>query len=62
MMFLTMSVMPLAPLLGAWALTLGARPAVELLVTSTVGTAPIPTLSRPLRSVPGPPGGRSSRL
>jgi hypothetical protein len=53
--FLSMSVMPLAPLLGAWLLTqLGGRPAVILLIAVTSGTALIPTLSRSMRSVPRP--------
>lgn len=53
--FLTMSIMPLAPALGAFALTeLGGRAAVAALIVVTSGTALIPTLSRSMRSVPRP--------
>jgi predicted MFS family arabinose efflux permease len=55
MTFLTMSIMPLAPVLGAWVLTtLGGRPAIITLIVVTSGTALIPTLSRSMRSVPRP--------
>jgi len=55
MTFVSMGVMPLAPLLGAWMLTdLGGTWAVALLVLATALGALIPTLSRTIRSVPRP--------
>lgn len=53
--FVSMSVMPFAPLLGGLALTaLGGRGAVALLVLGTAVGALVPTLSRSIRSVPRP--------
>jgi predicted MFS family arabinose efflux permease len=55
MAFVSMGVMPLAPLLGGWMLTdLGGPRAVALLVLATALGALIPTLSRTIRSVPRP--------
>ncbi len=55
MAFVSMGVMPLAPLLGGWMLTgLGGGRAVALLVLATALGALIPTLSRTIRSVPRP--------
>ncbi len=55
MAFVSMSVMPLAPLLGGWLLSdLGGSRAVALLVVGTGLGALIPTLSRTIRSVPRP--------
>jgi hypothetical protein len=55
MTFVSMGVMPLAPLLGGWMLTdLGGTRAVALLVLATALGALIPTLSHTIRSVPRP--------
>ena len=55
MAFVSMSVMPLAPLLGGWLLSdLGGRRAIALLVLATGLGALVPTLSRTIRSVPRP--------
>jgi MFS family permease len=53
--FVSMGVMPFAPLLGGLALTwLGGSGAVALLVIGTALGALVPTLSRSIRSVPRP--------
>jgi predicted MFS family arabinose efflux permease len=53
--FVSMGVMPFAPLLGGLLLTgLGGSGAVAVLVIATAVGATIPTLSRPIRSVPRP--------
>jgi MFS family permease len=53
--FVSMGVMPFAPLVGGVALTwLGGSGAVALLVVATAVGALIPTLSRTIRSVPRP--------
>jgi MFS family permease len=55
MMFVSMGVMPFAPLLGGFALaTLGGTGAVALLVAASAVAALIPTTSRSIRSVPRP--------
>jgi MFS family permease len=55
MQFTSMSVMPLAPLMGAWLLTwLGGDRAVLVLVVLTLFVALAATLSRSIRSVPRP--------
>jgi MFS family permease len=55
MQFTSMSVMPLAPLMGAWLLTwLGGDRAVLVLVVLTLLVALAATLSRSIRSVPRP--------
>jgi MFS family permease len=55
MQFTSMSVMPLAPLMGAWLLTwLGGDRAVLVLVALTLLVALAATLSRSIRSVPRP--------
>jgi MFS family permease len=55
MAFVSMGVMPLAPLLGGWMLTdLGGTRAIALLVVATGLGALVPTLSRTIRSVPRP--------
>jgi MFS family permease len=55
MTFVSMGVMPLAPLLGGWLLSdLGGSIAIALLVVGTGIGALIPTLSRTIRSVPRP--------
>jgi hypothetical protein len=55
MTFVSMGVMPFAPLLGGWMLThLGGSSAIALLVVGTGLGALIPTLSRTIRSVPRP--------
>jgi predicted MFS family arabinose efflux permease len=55
MSFVSMGVMPFAPLLGGWLLTdLGGSGAVAVLVAVTALGALIPTLSRHIRSVPRP--------
>ena len=55
MTFVSMGVMPFAPLVGGWMLThLGGSEAVALLVIGTACGALIPTLSRTIRSVPRP--------
>ena len=52
---MTMGVMPLAPVLGGVLLgTLGGPAAIGALVGASALTALIPTLSRAMRSVPGP--------
>jgi MFS family permease len=53
--FVSMGVMPFAPLLGGWLLTtLDGSRAVAVLVAATALGALVPTLSRPIRSVPRP--------
>ncbi|SDF92074.1 MFS transporter [Klenkia brasiliensis] len=53
--FLSMAVMPLAPLLGGLALEhLGGRGATVVLLVALLGTALVVTLSREVRSVPVP--------
>jgi MFS family permease len=53
--FVSMGVMPLAPLLGGWMLAhLGGGRAIALLVVATALGALVPTLSRTIRSVPRP--------
>jgi MFS family permease len=53
--FVSMGVMPFAPLLGGWLLTdLGGTGAVAGLVAATALGALVPTLSRHIRSVPRP--------
>jgi MFS family permease len=55
MMFVSIGVMPFAPLLGGFALaTLGGTGAVALLVAASAVGALIPTTSRSIRSVPRP--------
>jgi MFS family permease len=55
MMFVSMGVMPFAPLLGGAALSrLGGTAAIAALVVATALGALIPTVSRSIRSVPGP--------
>ena len=55
MTFVSMGVMPFAPLVGGWMLTtLGGDRAIGLLVVGTALGALIPTLSRTIRSVPRP--------
>ena len=55
MAFVSMGVMPFAPLLGGFALAaLGGTGAVTLLVAGAAVSALVPTLSRSVRSVPRP--------
>jgi predicted MFS family arabinose efflux permease len=55
MSFVSMGVMPFAPLLGGWLLAdLGGSRAVAVLVAVTALGALVPTLSRHIRSVPRP--------
>jgi MFS family permease len=55
MMFVSMGVMPFAPILGGFALArLGGTDAVALLVAGSALGALVPTLSRSIRSVPRP--------
>ena len=55
MTFVSMGVMPFAPLLGGWMLSdLGGSLAIALLVFATALGALVPTLSRTIRSVPRP--------
>lgn len=55
MSFVSLGVMPLAPLVGGWLLTaLGGAGAVTVLVIATGLGALVPTLSRHIRSVPRP--------
>jgi MFS family permease len=55
MTFVSMSVMPFAPLLGGMALTtLGGSGAIAVLVAAAALSALVPTLSRSIRSVPRP--------
>jgi hypothetical protein len=55
MQFVSMSIMPLAPVLAGLLLsTLGGGPAVAVLVTLNALVALIPTLSRSVREVPAP--------
>jgi hypothetical protein len=55
MTFVSMSVMPLAPVLGGLMLArLGGTASVAALVVATACGAMIPTLSRTIRSVPRP--------
>jgi MFS family permease len=55
MAFVSMGVMPFAPLVGGWMLSdLGGSPAIALLVCATAIGALVPTLSRTIRSVPRP--------
>jgi hypothetical protein len=60
MAFVSMGVMPLAPLLGGWMLSdLGGTRAIAVLVVATGLGALVPTLSRTIRSVPRPAHWRS---
>ena len=53
--FVSMSIMPLAPMLAGGLLAgLGGRPAIAVLGALTAGVALIPTLSRSIRAVPRP--------
>ncbi len=55
MAFVSMGVMPFAPLVGGWMLSdLGGSLAIALLVCATALAALVPTLSRTIRSVPRP--------
>ena len=55
MTFVSMGVMPFAPMVGGWMLThLGGSEAIALLVLGTACGALIPTLSHTIRSVPRP--------
>ena len=55
MTFVSMGVMPFAPLVGGWMLSnLGGSLAIALLVFGTALGALVPTLSRTIRSVPRP--------
>jgi predicted MFS family arabinose efflux permease len=55
MTFVSMAVMPFAPLVGGWMLSdLGGSLAIALLVCGTALGALVPTLSRTIRSVPRP--------
>src|SRR5207342_3644355 len=55
MAFVSMGVMPFAPLVGGWMLSdLGGSLAIALLVCATALAALAPTLSRTIRSVPRP--------
>jgi len=55
MTFVSMAVMPLAPLVGGWMLNdLGGSLAIALLVLATAFGALVPSLSRTIRSVPRP--------
>src|SRR6478609_2723362 len=55
MTFVSMGVMPFAPLVGGWMLAnLGGSLAIALLVFATALGALVPTLSRTIRSVPRP--------
>jgi hypothetical protein len=55
MQFGSMSVMPVAPLLGGWLLgQVGGPHTIAALVVLSAASALIPTLSRAIRSVPRP--------
>jgi len=55
MTFVSMGVMPFAPLLGGWMLNdLGGSRAIAILLFATALGALVPTLSRTIRSVPRP--------